>query len=568
MGKVNTASDMTEKQDTNTKVKKRLSMLGHIETIVELSIDSKLDDEFFTKARPHINFIKRILHLTDMQIVLLAHFVDKSECAHISISDIAATIKCRSIKLLQYWNDIDVLARRKLIRCIRPKNDSFFFRVQREVIESFMQNKDYQPANHENIDIEEFFEVLDRLFDERAYNILSSDDLSAEITILLDENQQLEFTNQLNKYPFSTMEEKILFLFFCHLFVENNDDNIGFHDFDDLFDNKSIFRHFKHMLAEKSCDMMKFELVEPTICDGFESRDSFKLTEGAKKELFGELNIKATQVKNKKDLILYTSLTAKQLFYNDKERRQVAELTALLQEENFDNIRKRLIEKGMRTGFACLFHGAPGTGKTETVYQIARQTKRDIFLVDISQTKSMWFGESERIIKDVFERYNELVKQSKVSPILLFNESDAVINKRQEIGRSAIDKTENAIQNIILQEMEHLQGIMIATTNLTQNLDRAFERRFLYKIEFEKPSIEARTQIWLSVIPSLTEAEAYILATRYDFSGGQIENVARKCAVDSIISGVELDMEKLHFYCQNEYLIKNRRQIGFMHNEI
>jgi hypothetical protein len=563
MRKLNIVTNVIEKQDTDPKSKKKLNMLGHIEAIVELSVDSKLSDEFFDKARPHINFVKRILHLNDMQVVLLSHFVDKSEDSRILIREIAETLKCRSIKLLQYWNDIEVLVQRKLIRCTRPKSDSFYFSVQHEVIVALMQNRNFQPAKHENICIEELFEVLDKLFDERNTNNLSYGELVAEITILLEDNPQLEFTKQLNKCAFD-VEEKILFLLFCHLFVENFDDNLGYNDFDDLFDCKVTFRRFKHALADKSCNMIRFGLLETTNSDGFEDRESFKLTDKAKNELLGELDIKVNRAKDKKDLILYTSLVAKQLFYNEKEQHQVTELTALLQEENFGNIRKRLTEKGMRTGFACLFHGAPGTGKTETAYQIARQTGRDIFLVDIAQTKSMWFGESEKKIKEVFERYREFVKQSEIAPILLFNEADAVINKRQEIGRSAVDKTENAIQNIILQEMENLEGVMIATTNLTQNLDKAFERRFLYKIEFEKPNLEAKKSIWQSIIPALTDADAAALANRYDFSGGQIENIARKCTIDSIINGSEPDLEKLHFYCKNEFLTKSiHRQIGF-----
>ena len=95
----------------------------------------------------------------------------------------------------------------------------------------------------------------------------------------------------------------------------------------------------------------------------------------------------------------------------------------------------------------------------------------------------------------------------------------------------------DSIQNIILQEMEQLDGIMIATTNLTQNLDTAFERRFLYKIKFEKPTEEARAHIWHSMIPDLSEQNVHTLASRYDFSGGQIENIARHYAIDVILHG-------------------------------
>ena len=121
------------------------------------------------------------------------------------------------------------------------------------------------------------------------------------------------------------------------------------------------------------------------------------------------------------------------------------------------------------------------------------------------------------------------------------------------------------MQNIILEELENLDGILIATTNLTCNFDGAFERRFLYKIEFNKPSIEAKSSIWKSMIPELNDSEASMLAERYDFSGGQIENIARKNVVDMILTGEEMSVESLCNYCNAEIMGKstNRRPIGF-----
>lgn len=63
-------------------------------------------------------------------------------------------------------------------------------------------------------------------------------------------------------------------------------------------------------------------------------------------------------------------------------------------------------------------------------------------------------------------------------PILFFNEADGVINKRKDSSSSNTAQTENEIQNIILQEMEDFKGILMATTNLIDNIDNAFDRRF------------------------------------------------------------------------------------------
>ena len=157
------------------------------------------------------------------------------------------------------------------------------------------------------------------------------------------------------------------------------------------------------------------------------------------------------------------------------------------------------------------------------------------------------------------------VQRSEQAPILLFNEADGILGIRQEGAQRAVDKMENSIQNIILQEMETLDGILIATTNLTQNLDPAFERRFLYKICFEKPDASVREKIWHTMLPSLTEEQCAALASDYDLSGGQMENVARKFSINSILYGSEKSpMDILQAYCNAEKLDnQTHRRIGF-----
>ena len=244
---------------------------------------------------------------------------------------------------------------------------------------------------------------------------------------------------------------------------------------------------------------------------------------------------------------------------------QEAKLEKYAPDIAYQKIQERMKEKGFRNGFACLFYGSPGTGKTETVYQLARKTGRSIMVVDVPRIKSKWVGESEKNIKALFDRYREQVKRAKLTPILLFNEADAIIGIRKNGASSAVDKMENSIQNIILQEMESLDGIMIATTNLQQNMDKAFERRFLYKIKFEKPTEEARTHIWHAMIPELSELDVHTLASKYDFSGGQIENIARHYAIDNILQGQSEDvLSMLIRHCDNERLDeKDMRKIGF-----
>ena len=291
--------------------------------------------------------------------------------------------------------------------------------------------------------------------------------------------------------------------------------------------------------------------------------NAWKLTDKAKEELLEGLTyIKKSSVAG---LTLPDTISEKKLYYCEAVTKQVNQLRSLLQEEHFRSVQKRLEEKGMRRGFACIFYGAPGTGKTETVLQLARETGRAIKMVDVPNLRSKWVGDTEKNIKAVFEDYRHLCNSAEMAPILLFNEADAVLCKRNEGAVTGVDKMENAMQNIILQEMENLVGIMIATTNLTGNLDAAFERRFLYKIEFPKPTANESKHIWQALLPELEEKDALALASSYSFTGGQIENIARKHIVDTILSGEEgLVIETIREACRAEqFNKKSGNNIGF-----
>jgi SpoVK/Ycf46/Vps4 family AAA+-type ATPase len=167
----------------------------------------------------------------------------------------------------------------------------------------------------------------------------------------------------------------------------------------------------------------------------------------------------------------------------------------------------------------------------------------------------------------VFDDYRKAVEQSYVAPILLFNEADGILSTRKSIGGSEVSQTENAIQNILLQEMEDFNGIMIATTNLTGNLDKAFERRFLYKIKFEKPTPEIQRMIWQDKIKGISESDATSLARKFDLNGGQIDNVARKYFLKKVLYDKFPSIAELEEYCEEELTLQvEKRNIGFTRN--
>lgn len=296
----------------------------------------------------------------------------------------------------------------------------------------------------------------------------------------------------------------------------------------------------------------------------FGEETNVALTDEGKELLLGEDAALYITTFSDKQLLACDKIAEKRLFFSGELNDQLSLLRNSLNEEHYQGLCARLEENKLPKGICVLLYGEPGTGKTESVMQIAKATGRAIMHVDISATKTCWFGESEKLIKKVFTDYRRLCEKSKIKPILLFNEADAVFSKRKDVSSGSVAQTENAIQNIILEEMENLDGILIATTNLADNLDGAFERRFLFKIRYEKPTIEAKRNIWMSKLPSISEEDAQTLASSYEFSGGQIDNIVRKALMQEVIMGEKTTLNSLVMLCSEEKISKNGiKKIGF-----
>lgn len=263
--------------------------------------------------------------------------------------------------------------------------------------------------------------------------------------------------------------------------------NTYFKKIHEFKDEKTFLLQEGFLVLEKNENINKTALCP--------SDRAFRLIYGKNADLF----VKSDSMNN---LIEPAKLKAKELYYPESIVSQIDMLKNSLDNKNLTAMQKRLEAKGLPKGIAVLLYGAAGTGKTESVYQIAKATNRRIYHVDISETKSMWFGESEKLIKRVFVNY--------------------------------------------------------------RNLCTACERRFLFKIKFEKPGLKERCLIWKCKLPLLSEEDVETLARKYDFSGGEIDNIVRKCEIDEIIKGSVPEFSEIMELCKNERLAKDEeRTMGF-----
>jgi AAA+ superfamily predicted ATPase len=190
--------------------------------------------------------------------------------------------------------------------------------------------------------------------------------------------------------------------------------------------------------------------------------------------------------------------------------------------------------KKLRPGYRGLFYGPPGTGKTMTACLLGKSAGRDVYKVDISLVSSKYIGETEKNLARVFDQAEHK------GWILFFDEADALFGKRSET-RDAHDRYANQEVAFLLQRIETFDGIAILASNLRDNVDSAFSRRFESVIFFPMPRPEERLRLWRQGFSAKARLDSGVdldkLAREHVLSGGAIMNVVRYASLQALKEG-------------------------------
>lgn len=455
-------------------------------------------------------------------------------------------------EILKDWK-VKGLLRLRTSRNSRVSNDYLF---SDEVIEAIIYNdKSRISVKIPESQSEAFLKIK---------NFISKTINAVEKEILAD--TILDYASRFDCFPFINhvlnsnnflIEEKAILLYIISYA------QYGIQDFDlevimDYFDEDSVLNYTIKSRVEnnKSClfseNYLEFEIpdyVDYTLINpGIKLKEHLCLGKKVKKEFIPKYS----------KLIRPTEIEDVPLFFNNTNEESINKILDITS-ENYKNVTKKFTDHGIKPGLTLLFYGNPGTGKTEFVKQLAKKNNRNLLLVDISSIKSKWVGESEKNIKRVFYEYKQALDSYFEVPILFFNECDAIISKRNDVTTS-VDQMNNTMQNIVLQELEDFEGLFIATTNLIQNIDKAFDRRLLYKLHFEEPNASTTQNILTNFFPSVEKDILKNISETYELTGGQIQNLKKKWIVDSILHEINLE-SKMDF---KKYV---NEEVGFRKNK-
>jgi hypothetical protein len=176
-------------------------------------------------------------------------------------------------------------------------------------------------------------------------------------------------------------------------------------------------------------------------------------------------------------------------------------------------------------GMSALFCGPSGTGKTLAAEVLARDLQLDLYRIDLSGVVSKYIGETEKNLKQVFDAAET------GGVMLLFDEADAIFGKRAEV-KDSHDRYANIEVGYLLQRMENFEGLAVLTTNMKSSLDRSFQRRLRFTVDFPFPDAAHRRAIWTRAFPGQTPTEGLdpALLANLSMSGGSIRNIALNAA--------------------------------------
>lgn len=217
-----------------------------------------------------------------------------------------------------------------------------------------------------------------------------------------------------------------------------------------------------------------------------------------------------------------------------------------------ENLRKHVgagLRGQLQAGVRALFNGSSGTGKTYAARLLASALQKDLYRLDLSTVVNKYIGETEKNLARVFSFVEEL------DVILLLDEGDALLTKRTDVG-SANDRYANLETNYLLQRLESFEGILIVTTNASDRVDSAFQRRMDTVIEFAAPEAEERRQIWNLHLPENNEIDRKLFeetVQRCKLTGGQIRNIALHAASLALIEKSTLKTPHLESAVRREY---------------
>jgi hypothetical protein len=564
-----------------------VKLCNSIELVYNSASEIKsVKEQDYEPLMEHFDIIGDFFKIKDrLGLLILCYLINRRLVkgkSYITLNELMSAFECSLVDSISINEQLEYFRKNKILvstKKIFGKKEDIEYALTQNTLNAVLKG-DAEILNDKK---EQSFTAFLNLFHTVVYdNELDDEDVSSELSVLMDEFDKLEEIKYL-KGERLCPEELAIYLFVVARQSIFGDTKVSL---ERIFrvavnDNFSKYYYQNEILEQRSSllnnDLLKFSP------DSF--MDFLQLTEKSIKALNIVEKKSSRQFTTGSDLV--TLIMPENIKIQEgmvyEESLRIDFLDQLISEDGYIKAVNKLSEEGVETKqIVALLYGVSGLGKTQTVRNLAAKYKRPILQVNLSQIKDAFVGNTEKNTLELFNIYRKAVNHFQVmrnkkgkeigpifTPVLYIDEFDSLMPHRSSTGGgSSVSNMYSNMVGIFLTELERVNGIVLLSSNLPGAIDTSLHRRINFKFHFgsfSKQNQVRTLQLYFKDFESTILEEA---ASKADLTPGNIVNIRKAYVLESIYKEFDTDEKRksiLSVLINREVILQkpNRNPIGF-----
>ena len=529
----------------------------------EIKQKKSLDIKNYNSIKNELNKVKIFFDLTeDLSVIILCYFFEKkisNSRTSVCFNEINKYFNCSLIDSILINEQLDILKKNKLINLSRKgfrKNDEYEYSLSLNAFKSILHGDKSLIQNKKEQSFLGFLNIVYELIQEDEFE--EADDFNDKLNGLIFEYESLPEVTLLKNLGLNNEELSIL------LYVLYRQEILGDHKItvervlrSTISDSFSRY-YYENQFLEKNTPLLSKEILEYT-------PDSFMSHIRITSKILNDLNFKNDKKRNNYvpshlvKIIMPEETKIQEMIYPDDLN--IDFLDKILSNDGYlKSMEKLKSEEIQQKQLVCLLYGSSGTGKSQTIKNLAAKYQRPLIQVSLSQIKDPFVGMTERNMSECFQNYIQAIKHFEVfedingnkkgpicgTPIFYIDEFESLVPKRSESGsNSSVQNMYQNLVNVFLTEIESLpSGIVLLSSNIPNAMDVALHRRIHFKFSFGKFSKEEQVKTFKIYFTDFDESFFKEIVESIDLTPGNIVNIKRAYILETLFIEPKTQKEK------------------------
>ena len=565
-----------------------VKLCNSIELVYNSASELKsIKEEDYEAISEHLDEIANFFKIKEkLGVLLLSYFINRRLVKgkpYITLNELMNAFECKLVDSILINEQLENFRKAKILLSTKKaygKKDEIEYSLSQTTLNSVLKGDADILLDKKEVSFTAFLNLFHNVIYD---NDLDDDDVSTELSSLMDEFEQLEEIKYL-KGERLCPEELTILLFTVARQSIFGDTKVAMERIFRVAINDNFSRYYyQNDIIEKRSPLISNDLLE-FAPDEF--MNSLQITE----KIFKALNL--AEKKSTKQFTTGSDLV--KLIMPDKIKFQegmiyedslnINFLDQLISEEGYIKAMKRLEEeKAEIKQIVGILYGLSGTGKSQTIRNLAAKYNRPILQVNLSQVKDAFVGNTEKNVEECFKIYKKAVKHFEyykdidgvkvgpyATPLYFLDEIDSLLPQRSATGEgTSVGNMYSNMVGIFLTELERVNGIVLLASNLPGAIDTSFHRRINFKFEFGSFSKKNQVKTLELYFKDFAHEVLEEVASNGELTPGNIVNIRKAYVLESIFKDFESENDKkkvLTDLVSRELILQksNRKPIGFI----